>query len=108
MCDGLDESLLVSVPRGDRMESSSQRMGCLSDGVVEASASRAVLAPQPSPAARAGAFPKPRAAFVTQVLACREGEPSYRARRRAEPGFASRAYDALRGAELRVGLDRVL
>jgi hypothetical protein len=55
----------------------------------------------PLEASRAGACasgPRPLAGFVTQLLACRDGAPAYRARRRAEPGIAVTRYGE-RGTE---------
>ena len=39
-----------------------------------------------------GPCPKPLAGFLTQLLACADGAPAYRARRRAEPEAASMRY----------------
>jgi hypothetical protein len=81
------------------------------DGLVEeldVSASRAVLAPPGVSNARNGSCPKPLAAFLTQLLACRIGEPAYRSRRRAEPDFASAAYGAECDSAARTRLDRML
>lgn len=55
------------------------------------------LVPLDPPPGRGGPVPRPLAAFVTQVLACRAGAPAYRARRRLDPGEASSRY----GGEIR-------
>jgi hypothetical protein len=81
------------------------------DGLVkelDVSASRAVLAPASLSDSRNAPCPKPLAAFLTQLLACRIGGPAYRSRRRAEPDFASAAYGAECDAAIRSRLDRML
>jgi hypothetical protein len=54
---------------------------------------------------RAGSSPatRPRAAFVTQLLACRDGAPAYRSHRRAEPAVAVASYAATAAAARRRG-----
>jgi hypothetical protein len=44
------------------------------------------------PASRATIIP-PNAAFLTQLIACRDGAPAYRLRRREEPEAAARLYE---------------
>ena len=80
------------------------------DGLEEVldTSARAVLAPPVGSDGRAGACPKPLAVFLTQLLACRDGDPAYRSRRRAEPDFASAAYGTDGGASVRARFDRVL
>jgi hypothetical protein len=48
----------------------------------------------PLDSGRAGIAPCPRplAGFVTQLLACRDQMPAYRARRRAQPDLAAACY----------------
>ena len=80
----------------------------VSEEVTDLSASRAVLALPAGSAGRTGAGPKPLAVFLTQLLACRDGDPAYRSRRRAEPDSASAAYGSDGGACVRARFDRVL
>jgi|tagenome__1003787_1003787.scaffolds.fasta_scaffold16091730_2 hypothetical protein len=40
-----------------------------------------------------GPCPRPRAGFLAQLLACSDGTPAYRARRRTEPTDASACYN---------------
>jgi hypothetical protein len=42
--------------------------------------------------ARMAPMPRPLAGFLTQLVACRDQLPAYRARRRIEPGRAAASY----------------
>jgi hypothetical protein len=52
--------------------------------------------------------PKPLAGFLAQLLACSDGTPAYRARRRAEPADASARYGAGAAGPDTSRFDRVL
>jgi hypothetical protein len=54
------------------------------------------LVPLEQGTSRTAAFPRPLAGFIAQLLACRNGVPAYRARRRAEPETAAASYGAPR------------
>lgn len=68
------------------------------DANEQSSPSRALADPRRAEGpVRSSWRPRPLAGFVTQLLACESALPSYRPRRRAAPGEATRLYHA-RGA----------
>ena len=58
----------------------------------EAAAGGGALVPLGEPAAAPAAPARPLSGFLTQLVACREGVPEFRARRRAAPKVATASY----------------